>query len=365
MFFYYYLHTAAFPLKPAKWLQCRIERLGAVLLLIIFVYVTIQSINLPSSNFFHEKPLRWFPEVMTNDLYMERRYNKPNKYIINPQNVCPSNALVDYLFVVFSAAEHVESRRVLRDTWVKDARRSSGNRVIFIFGQPGNAKLQSVLEFESEQYGDIVQESFRDSYKNLTFKTVAMLRWANIHCPQARFVVKIDDDSLPNLANLYRAMHGQLEDAIYGELKRGYVPERSPTHKWHIPYEEYPRSVVPEFIMGGMYVIGGRVVDLLYRVTGQVKPFRMEDMFLTGMCAERAKVTRKHLVGTYIEKLSSPCDYKKSIYGHHVSASEMKDAWYAMKSVEYKCIRLFFSVHFCRCISKYNMPALEIETPVF
>ncbi|KAL1435358.1 hypothetical protein MTO96_032366 [Rhipicephalus appendiculatus] len=317
MFFYYYLHSAAFPLKPAKWFQCRIKRVTAVLLLVIFAYVAIQSITPRSNKFVPDRSLRWFPEVITNDLYMERRYNKPNKYIINPQNVCPPNVLVDYLFVVFSAAEHAESRRVIRDTWVKDARRSSGNRVIFIFGKP------------------------------------------------ARFVIKIDDDSLPNLANLYRAMHGQPEDAIYGELKRAYVPERSANHKWYIPYEEYPRNVVPDFIMGGMYVIGGRVVDLLYRVTGHVKPFRMEDMFLTGMCAERARVTRTHLAGTYIEKLSSPCDYKKSIYGHHVSASEMKDVWYAMKRIEYKCIRLFFSFHFCHCIYKQNMPAVEIETPMF
>ncbi|KAH7946184.1 hypothetical protein HPB49_021223 [Dermacentor silvarum] len=277
----------------------------------------------------------------------------------------PAHIAIDYLFLVFSAAEYAEVRRVIRRTWAKDARRSSGNRVLFIFGKPNTVKLQSALEFESQQYGDVVQEDFWDTYRNLTSKTVAMLRWATVHCPQARFVVKIDDDTLPNLANFYKAMHGQPEDAIYGELKHGDVPKRSPNHKWYIPYEEFPRNVVPDYITGGMYVIGGHVVDLLYKTTGQVKPFRMEDMFLTGMCAERARVARTHLVGTSIEKLSSLCDYKKSIYGHHVTASEMKDLWYALNHLEYKCLHLPFSVHLCYCRTVDNAAGLEIQNPVF
>lgn len=336
-------------------------------MLLLFAYAIIKLIAPPVKEIFPDRPLRWFPELdIANDgLSIERQYNKPNKYLIQPHNVCPPNVGIDYLFVVFSAAGYASTRRVIRDTWAKEARRSSGNRVIFIFGKPGTTELQNALAFESEQFGDVVQEDFRDSYLNLTFKTVAMLRWASIHCPQARFVIKIDDDTLPNLANLYRAMHGQPEDAIYGEVKHGYVPERSPNHKWHIPYEEFKGDVVPDFITGGMYVIGGRVVDLLYKATGQVKPFRMEDMFLTGMCAERARVTRTHLVGSRIEKLSSPYEYRKSIYGHHVTAREMKELWYALKRLEYKCIHLFLSVHFCYCHEAYSAPEDEIQAAVF
>ena len=36
--------------------------------------------------------------------------------------------------------------------------------------QPQHADLQQALYFESEQYGDIVQEDFLDSYRNLTYK---------------------------------------------------------------------------------------------------------------------------------------------------------------------------------------------------
>ncbi|KAH7946185.1 hypothetical protein HPB49_021224 [Dermacentor silvarum] len=73
-----------------------------------------------------------------------------------------------------------------------------------------------------------------------------LLRWAYLHCPQARFVVKIDDDCFSNLANIYRIVHGQPEDAIYGELLHKHIPSRDPLDKWHVPYEELPADVFPD-----------------------------------------------------------------------------------------------------------------------
>ncbi|KAL1435357.1 hypothetical protein MTO96_032365 [Rhipicephalus appendiculatus] len=90
---------------------------------------------------------------------------------------------------------------------------------------------------------------------NLSLKVVMMLRWTLTHCPQARFLVKTDDDSFPNLSNLYKAMHGQTEHSIYGEIRRGSIIIRNQDSKWYISYEEYPGDVAPEFITGGMYVI--------------------------------------------------------------------------------------------------------------
>ncbi|KAH7951637.1 lactosylceramide 1,3-N-acetyl-beta-D-glucosaminyltransferase [Rhipicephalus sanguineus] len=274
-----------------------------------------------------DTPLLWFPDtgVKTAILYAERLYNKPNKYLINQLNVCLSGTPVDYVFFVLSAAHHTEQRTIIRRTWVEEALRCSRNRVLFIFGKPSTAELQSALEFESRQYGDIVQGDFWDTYRNLSLKVVMMLRWALDHCPQARFLVKMDDDSFPNLSNIYRVMYGQTEDSIYGEIRRGSVVNRNRNSKWYVSYEEYPRDVAPDFITGGMYVIGGRAVDLLYRATGHVKPFVMEDMFLTGMCAERAGVARTHLFGAFDPKVSSLCDYKAATYVHHVTPALVND----------------------------------------
>ncbi len=47
-------------------------------------------------------------------------------------------------------------------------------------------------------YGDLVQENFLDSYRNLTLKTLMGIRWASIYCANAKFIVKIDDDVVLN-----------------------------------------------------------------------------------------------------------------------------------------------------------------------
>ncbi|KAH6930841.1 hypothetical protein HPB50_019727 [Hyalomma asiaticum] len=181
----------------------------------------------PSQN---ETPLRWFPEphMAGGNLPSERVHSKPYQYLINPREVCRSEAPVDYLFLVLSAPEYVDRRNAIRRTWAKDVKGSSGNKVLFLLGKPDTDKLQSALELESLGHGDIVQENFSDTYRNLSLKSVMLLRWASLHSPQARFVVKIDDDCFPYLANFYRPMHGQPDDAIYGEPLHKHIPSRDP-----------------------------------------------------------------------------------------------------------------------------------------
>ena len=44
-----------------------------------------------------------------------------------------------------------------------------------------DTKQQDVIN-ESEQYGDIVQESFLDTYANLTVKSLMLLKWFTTSC---------------------------------------------------------------------------------------------------------------------------------------------------------------------------------------
>jgi hypothetical protein len=63
---------------------------------------------------------------------------------------------------------------------------------------------QAALEFEAEQYHDIVQEDFQDTYHNLTYKGIAGLKWISYFCPHARFILKTDDDIFVNTFTLFR-----------------------------------------------------------------------------------------------------------------------------------------------------------------
>lgn len=55
-------------------------------------------------------------------------------------------------------------------------------KVAFLVGQTLNNETQQRIVAESDMYGDIIQESFIDSYNNLTLKTIMMLKWVNGTC---------------------------------------------------------------------------------------------------------------------------------------------------------------------------------------
>ena len=54
---------------------------------------------------------------------------------------------------------------------------------------------------------------------NLTLKSVMGLKWSAIFCPQAKFVLKTDDDIFVNVPLLHAAlMSGEGFDKITGEI---------------------------------------------------------------------------------------------------------------------------------------------------
>lgn len=54
-------------------------------------------------------------------------------------------------------------------------------KIVFLVGQTNNDTQQRIVT-ESEKYGDLIQESFLDSYNNLTLKTIMMLKWVSLNC---------------------------------------------------------------------------------------------------------------------------------------------------------------------------------------
>lgn len=55
-------------------------------------------------------------------------------------------------------------------------------RTIFLVGLTENNETQDQIVNESHTYNDLIQESFLDSYNNLTLKSVMMLKWINTNC---------------------------------------------------------------------------------------------------------------------------------------------------------------------------------------
>ena len=56
----------------------------------------------------------------------------------------------------------------------------------------------------------------QDTYTNLTLKTVMGLKWGAIFCPQAKYVMKTDDDIFINVPLLHRALQEERFERITG-----------------------------------------------------------------------------------------------------------------------------------------------------
>ncbi|NXP42902.1 B3GT4 galactosyltransferase, partial [Leiothrix lutea] len=99
---------------------------------------------------------------------------------------------------------------------------------------------QRRLLAESRQRGDILQGDFRDSYANLTLKTLLLLRWARACCPGAPFLLKADDDVFLNVPAVatYLATWRAIPPRLYlGRVHWSVAPDRDPRGRHHVAEE--------------------------------------------------------------------------------------------------------------------------------
>lgn len=140
-------------------------------------------------------------------------------YLIN-QKSCSQD--VQALILVHSAPANEEKRRLIRETWANTDQLPSVNgvmplRVIFLIGIVETEALQLDIERENFENGDIVQGSFVDSYRNMTYKHVMAFKWFLYNCAQAQILIKVDDDVYVNTPQLLiyldrAAVNGDLEN---------------------------------------------------------------------------------------------------------------------------------------------------------
>ena len=77
-------------------------------------------------------------------------------------------------------------------------------------------------------------------------------------------------------------------------MAKKWKPHRDPHNKWYVPYQAFNGSVFPNFATGPAYIISGDVAGKLYKtaISNNLTPIYLEDVFMTGIVAERAGVKR-------------------------------------------------------------------------
>lgn len=335
-----------------------------------------------------------------------------NTVILEPQHVCQNKLFL--LVVVCSSIQNFAIRQVIRETWgntshfnigmfAKLHKRFEGQylepsperlqyyskflnlstndtrtipvtipvKVYFMLGRNGpNAdpsnETSSLIRSESEQYGDIIQENFIDTYNNLTLKSVLALKWMIQRCAQrSAFFMKVDDDTFLNVPNLLHYLLGgtiplyndtlDLYDThtyhvllprnrfnitrnyLGGHLFCSSRPVSLISNKWYMPYYMFPGDKYPKYLSGSAYVMSADVVPRLYQAALNTTFIHIEDVYLTGICAEKIHLPRRHNALFSYTRARDWCSFRGSISQHEVKDESMLDAYLYVTNTSLYC----------------------------
>jgi beta-1,3-galactosyltransferase 1 len=225
---------------------------------------------------------------------------KPNinshsyNYIINPgYEICGKNQGEDLLLIAFVpiAVYKFSDRNFIRQTWAS-FNLIKPMRLVFMIGVSENSTLNDEVKFESELYGDIVQEDFMDTYRNLTLKTIMGLKWVSTYCSKAKFTLKVDDDVVVNSANLLNYLNNLNEtNSVSKNTFLCKVISKAPvnrnlTSKFYLSRREYYSDVFPTYCDGPAYMFTSDIASTFYLLSQNIKQFVFEDVYM-GMLASK------------------------------------------------------------------------------
>ncbi|KAM6183191.1 beta-1,3-galactosyltransferase 4 [Erethizon dorsatum] len=289
------------------------------------------------------------------------------------------------LILVCTAPENRNQRDAIRATW-GSLRQARGLRVqtLFVLGEPRGQRpaggSHGDLARESAARGDVVQAAFRDAYRNLTLKTLVGLNWASTHCPEARYILKTDDDVYVNVPELVsellrrggpwepqeRGTEPRKEAAAAREQQKDHAaggkpvpllylgrvhwwvrPSRAPGGRHLVSEEQWPPTwgPFPPYASGTGYVLSASAVQLILKVAARAPVLPLEDVFV-GVSARRGGLAPTHcvkLAGATHYPLDRCCYGKFLLTSHRLDPGQLREAWELVHRTDWGRTRPFCS----------------------
>ncbi|XP_052805356.1 beta-1,3-galactosyltransferase 1-like [Mya arenaria] len=259
-------------------------------------------------------------------------------YVIQNKHICDDTGdkqAVELLILILTSHKNGNARNALRTTWLSVTKNNTANiRHAFLLGEVHEPMIKERVNKENERYRDIIKEDFIDVYQNLTYKTIMGFKWASTMCPNAQFVMKIDDDmwlNVPNIMNFLSnsSMKTLLQNTVTGMCSSKAQPIRSKNSKWYASLISYPEKFYPGFCSGTGYLTSMNVAKELYRISPNVPFFHLEDIYIS-LCIKKLGFKLKRSPGFNANRPKlDPCLYKGStlITAHQLSPTMLKLIW--------------------------------------
>lgn len=253
---------------------------------------------------------------------------------------CPNfGKEMDLVIIIMSAPTHLEARMAIRQTWGHFGQRSDIS-ILFMLGATMDSKVETILRKEQKTYNDVIRGKFLDSYSNLTLKTISTLEWVDNYCSKVKFLLKTDDDMFINVPRLqaFTIKHARDKNVIFGRLAKKWKPIRNKKSKYFVSQAQFKHAVFPDFTTGPAYLLSSDIVHKLYDAALDQTYLKLEDVFVTGIVADKLGIKRIHANEFLNKKISySACNVQRGISIHMVKYSEQFDLWKKLFDGKSKC----------------------------
>ncbi|KAF7994003.1 hypothetical protein HCN44_011272 [Aphidius gifuensis] len=267
-----------------------------------------------------------------------------NTTILSPDELCASSPYL--VIIICSAIGNHNSRNAIRNTWGSDEYLNKFNltvKIAFLLGQNDNDTLNNAVVDENDEYGDIIQATFHDTYNNLTLKSVMMLKWVTKYCSHATYLMKTDDDMYINVDNLLLSLSSRTSNngVLLGSLICNAHPISDPKNKWYTPKYMFSEKTYPNYLSGTGYVMSLDVADKLYKSALSTPLLHLEDVYITGLCAKKSNIRPINHPGfSYVQRKFDTCVLRNTITNHRVNSSMMYAIWNKIRDTKISCPKL-------------------------
>ncbi|KAL3880014.1 hypothetical protein ACJMK2_032286 [Sinanodonta woodiana] len=217
------------------------------------------------------------------------------------------NSPVYLTIYVHSSPENNVRRRNVRETWGENQILKMNNvSLVFTMGYTSNPNISKIVEEEIRTYRDIIRANFIDSYRNLTYKAAAGIKWVTQCCQNTTYVLKIDDDIVLDIHRLLRFLkayvghkwgfQGLLMCHVWSKMD----VQRNSSSKWYTSKEDYPKDYFLQYCSGSAYVMTPDVVMDFYDIIPQTPFFWIDDYYVTGLLAKHVNISHRTLNDRYL-----------------------------------------------------------------
>ncbi|XP_072399035.1 beta-1,3-galactosyltransferase 5-like isoform X1 [Diabrotica undecimpunctata] len=207
--------------------------------------------------------------------------------------ICNETIPLLLLVLVHSAPVNFDKRQTIRETW---GEKEENVKVLFMVGSVHSEHTQKMIEAENVLHNDVIQGSFADTYRNLTYKHVMTLKYFVYHCSQAKYILKTDDDvfvNMPTMKNflIYDLSPHGARKGLFCTPRYNSLVLRSYRSKWRVSFSEYPERVYPTYCPGWVLLYTPDVIFAIYKEAQKSHYFWIDDVHITGTLFKKLNFT--------------------------------------------------------------------------